>query len=649
MLLLCSRSKLDKPVAERLHALLAQSVDWDYLRASAVRHGVAPLLYRSLQRFEERIPALQLDSLRKLYEHNERRNCWIHRTVAELAATFTAAGIPLLALKDAQLSMQVYPEAALRPMGDLDLLIHAGDLQRVSSIMSELGFTPQQQHASLASHVWACGYERDGLLVDMQWNICQREWDSYGEGNSNFEIEQLWRNAVFMEVQGQQVLVPKPEDMLFHLCLHLEGHRYCELILFVDIAEMLSVYEARLDWAYIIELARSTRSTASLYYVLLLTRHLLDAAIPDGVMQALKPLYFPAPIYDSLFGNLGVLHHSLDDIAQLASPPEPLMRRFETVVRRQAHGAMRLFGDVDALLTEFVESGGGPVLLDGVASLRIYPDALLEPFQPLQIVLLDDDLPRMRGMLEKTGFRIVEGAADVYARQSQFPSRDPLLRNEPTVLQVQVSISHDLHRVLTVRETPSRKEVAVDLIRRKLRSERGDEPRITASIEMVAMSPKELLVVAAAKLGSEPRERLFRLCPLLEVLRRSERCDWKGVHELALEHGVADKVVEALAIVEGFTAPGTVAPDALGGTGSAGRIRLLEFARFDPASWARYSGFKRAYYWMLVMLSLDSWRERLRYLWRSLRRRVLWKALKDFATALRKPQTRDEDVVFWLR
>ena len=114
---------------------------WRRLVDRAIWHGVAPLLYHRLVRSEHLvIPPEQLVRLRDLYLHCLLRNRAILEQLSEIVRETTKAGYPVLALKGAYLSYCVYEEAALRPMGDIDLLALSHDAEKVQRHLKALGY-----------------------------------------------------------------------------------------------------------------------------------------------------------------------------------------------------------------------------------------------------------------------------------------------------------------------------------------------------------------------------------------------------------------------------------------------------------------------------------------------------------------------------
>src|SRR5581483_6988923 len=241
----------------------------------------------------------------------------------------------------------------------------------VSGGLRELGFLPLPQTEMPFTLKYSCGHQfrrpTDNVWVDLQWNITQREWDVYREGSFSFDVARLWSRAVKLTVDNYRLLVPSPEDTLFHLCLHLEGRQYREFILFCDIAELLRSYESRLDWDSFVRLTKEYKAESPVYYALRLTQQLFDLSLPSSLLRQLDPLYNQAHLFGPLFGNLTDLHLSLDDIRLAGTPPRSVMRKFETAVRVQAAGAMQGFKELDALASTFIKNGGTTLIPGGDA------------------------------------------------------------------------------------------------------------------------------------------------------------------------------------------------------------------------------------------------------------------------------------------
>lgn len=657
LLVVCSQTALDASARAAARALLARELDWEYIVETAIRHNVAPLFYHGLSQATAgneratRVPTARRVELQRLHDGNRARNQRLYRVIREIAEAFARAGIQAMGLKDVQLAREVYPDLALRPMGDIDLLIHREDYGLAREVLGSLGFAPLP-HPDIPftlKYAWAHHFrrDRDNVWIDLQWNVVQREWDAYGEGNFDYEIERLWRGTRPMSFDGATLLAPRPEDMLLHLCQHLEGHAYAELVLFCDIAELLRHAERgeRLDWAYVAELARKYRAEATVYYVLYLVERLFGIPRPAQLMEGrghLAPTFLQAGLFAPLYGNLTTLHDSLDQIRLAAAPSERTLRRLTGIVRRQAHGAMQAYRALDDLALPFLQAGGTSIIFDGRSSERVLPASALRPFERIDGLILDRDLDRLRQTLRSRGLTAQsDHGAERYVRRWEAASADPAL-DGPTEMALEVTVETNVAE-LVGQEAPesSMKARAANALWGTMTGRGGDARHITVPLRVAALAPEELVLVLCHRLGRQKQNRLFNLCLPLELLRTyAGPLDWDRVLEMAAHYGVRDPVCQGAAVLGAFTGDPRIARGAPVDCPSE-PPRVLEAARYDAAVWGRYAAFRRPFHYVLSLVSTPGLGDKVRHLRRApvllelvpgiLARRHRSRAARDFA------------------
>jgi hypothetical protein len=117
MLYLLSRSWLDAACAEEVTSVLNTSLDWESIMQSATRHGVAPLVYRTLSRIEDAsaVPPEVRTTLITAYYNNIARNMLMYHELQTVLKTFKfgVAGIAVIVLKGAFLAEVVYGNSGL--------------------------------------------------------------------------------------------------------------------------------------------------------------------------------------------------------------------------------------------------------------------------------------------------------------------------------------------------------------------------------------------------------------------------------------------------------------------------------------------------------------------------------------------------------
>ena len=629
LLIQCSRSVMSLEAKAKASLILDQPLDWDYLLKASIIHATAPLFYNGLSQMgrtrpdEKVVPEKILEELKRLHEHSRTRNERLFQVIHDVGKTFEEAGLEVMGLKDTQLAWEVYPEIGLRPMGDIDLLIHPENYQDVAKALGTLGFEPIQAYdlSYTVNYAWGLAFRRpwDGVWLDLQWNVLQREFDVHSEGNFNFQMERMWSNARAIFVKGTEIKVPNPEDMLFHLCLHLEGHVYAELILFCDIAEMVQAYQGRLNWTTLIEMARKYSSESSVYYVLLLTNRLFQTPIPAYVFEELKPSYFMASLFDGLYGNLATLHLSLDDIRHKAFPTQEVMGHFEEMVREQAVSSMTLYREMDTLVSTFIKAGGTVVVLNEGPSERIFPERLLRPFEAIHGLILDQDFLAMQTAFGRCGFKLKKlGGNLIFQKVCPIRSKDPVLAHRDLSLELEGSLQQEdhYHRQFTYAGGKSKKVIALDLIKKWILNREKGPGGQKAEIKIMALSPEDMVLALCSYVSTRSENRLFgAVCGFQFFENYQGPLDWGKVMKLARARGLTESLGEALPMISAllgnrsFTLPDLKRL----GIPEGQPPRMLEVARYGPSTLEQYPAFKRLFFSILSFFSLDGLRSKARY------------------------------------
>lgn len=211
--------------AARMRAIGRQ--EWPTLFQEAVRHGLAPLLYRRIGStgVQATVPAHDWGRLRTLYLKSLARNLKIFHEVKNVLRLLTDAGIPVIALKGAYLAEGVYGDIALRPMGDVDLLVPKDRLARARNTVMDGGYREQAEGGysgieaicEISNHLMPL-VGASGLAVEIHWTI-ENPMVPF-----RIDVDGLWERAAPVRVGGVEILGLSPEDLVLHLCLHAAAH-----------------------------------------------------------------------------------------------------------------------------------------------------------------------------------------------------------------------------------------------------------------------------------------------------------------------------------------------------------------------------------------------------------------------------------------
>lgn len=289
LLLLCARTSMDPERAERVRALLAGRVDWEYLLATARRHKTMPLLYRHLSATcPEAVPEAVLDRLRAHFRGNNMRNLFLTGELLRLLDALQAHGVSAIPFKGPVLAASVYENLALRDFIDLDMLVHKRDVTKARELLVSLGYQPQYLLTRAQEEVFL-QYEREytfthdskGSVVEVHWEVASKAFPF------SLDTERLWERLGPTRLGSDTIMTFSPEDLLSILCAHGAAHLWGRLGWVCDVAELVRAH-AEMDWEQIIARARRSGSQRILLLGLFLASDLLGASLPEEVSERLR-------------------------------------------------------------------------------------------------------------------------------------------------------------------------------------------------------------------------------------------------------------------------------------------------------------------------------------------------------------------------
>ncbi|MGE3509919.1 MAG: nucleotidyltransferase family protein [Vicinamibacterales bacterium] len=305
-----------------------RELSWEYVLRAADRQGVAALLHRWLaQRPGLAVPDGVREQLHDTYWRGHFRNRLLLEELGRVNQAASAQGILPMPLKGALLAPEYYDASALRPLSDLDLLVHPRDVAAFGAVLQSMGYTEtapspsyvDSERLDLDSHDHCWFASRQGFDAFIEFRVAPLELavgrltdlDPAYTDALRRHARDVWARAA-TTVDGVAVR-QSPEDLLLHVATHLAAkHLDFRLIWLHDLALILRRHA--LDWTYISEHAHQLRMAAPIVAALEAARTYVGAPVTDAqVAQLIRPLR-PGAWFSLTARDLAQLRHHVSTL-----------------------------------------------------------------------------------------------------------------------------------------------------------------------------------------------------------------------------------------------------------------------------------------------------------------------------------------------
>jgi hypothetical protein len=259
--------------------------DWRRLVELAEGHGMAPLLFWSLalDGWPANAPEDARRRLERSFYTSTAANIVLLDELKRILKALNAQGIPVIVLKGAALAPTVYPDPALRPMRDLDLLVRPKDLDAALAALKRLGYRGLMRNY-FRYHVFMQGGTGGETAVELHWSLID-----YAGRQEAGTVERLWGGAEILRLEGgAEALALNPAAHLAYLCDHLWKQHGGGLRLLWCFDIHLLASSGRVDWEAVIAAARASCSQTAVRESLGLAQRYFGTQASQGVREALE-------------------------------------------------------------------------------------------------------------------------------------------------------------------------------------------------------------------------------------------------------------------------------------------------------------------------------------------------------------------------
>jgi len=181
-------------------------------------------------------------------------------------------GIDCILLKGADLIPRLYGVLGLRPLGDVDMLVHECALPSLDLVLRQLGYRPEIDGNPAYR-------DPDGILA---LDIVTSLWYAHDQRS-------IWRRAVSRDVAGVPIKGLGTNDLLIYVTAYNVVHRGWVTTSFARDVAVLVQKEA-VDWDFVVDEACRSHLRIPIYHGLaFVVRRWAGVGIPDHVLRRLAP------------------------------------------------------------------------------------------------------------------------------------------------------------------------------------------------------------------------------------------------------------------------------------------------------------------------------------------------------------------------
>lgn len=301
---LCTRQNFEAAHLQKLITICqGEEIQWDEVFNIAYQQGVSNLVYTNLLKDQNgslAIPRVVMNSFKKAYIRNVFVKKGTSAVLEEVLVLFARKGIDVMLVKGEALNVLVYEQPWYTKSYDVDLVIRAKrdeidetDHREIVDVLEKFN----HQRNLYKEHIEYDYYEHHDITMNNVLAI-----------NS----ERLWQEAHKIQINGYDVFVMTPEDMLIASAINSCRKRFFRLKSLCDIAEIIHKFPD-LNWAILVDRAREYKCNTILYTAFLTTQMTLDCPLPENVLSDLRVNPVRASLINYLAKNL-IRNLSLTDL-----------------------------------------------------------------------------------------------------------------------------------------------------------------------------------------------------------------------------------------------------------------------------------------------------------------------------------------------
>jgi hypothetical protein len=274
-----------KAVIEEGDAAIAAWQNWtDAVDFNDIDYGsqrLIPLLYTKLMDYG-------IDHPKLAYYKGLYRNFWLKnqltlKAAQDVLSELHKAEIETLLHKGIGLVLACDLKLVLRPMDDIDFIVHRQYAQRTIDLMLSLGWKTRFDYPANLDLIHAYSFHNGrGQSIDLHWYTLDTDLTSNN-------LEGYWQRSFPANLEGIPTRVMGATDQLIHTLVHgIRWSRFPPIRWVVDSSMLIEKSKTGVDWDHLVNLTEKLRAGLPVSQGLEYLKKEFQIAIPNHVLQSLS-------------------------------------------------------------------------------------------------------------------------------------------------------------------------------------------------------------------------------------------------------------------------------------------------------------------------------------------------------------------------
>jgi len=262
------------------------SIDIQKLIPLAIRHGILPLIYKTLKPLNDEHLTHNDEILSNLKAHYigiSQRNMLMSAELICIMKLLEENNIEALAFKGPTLAQMAYGDITLRQYSDLDILVQRKDFRMIAAKILTKGYEPLYPIDAFTEDMVMFEMNNDCPFYDVKRGLAvEVHWDFFRKLALPTKKFKPWEETKTVTINGYKIQTLCNETHLLYHSLHGSKHVWERLEWIVDIDRFIRAMPD-LDWDKILKMAKGMGAQKMFLLGIALSQRYFQTPLPANI------------------------------------------------------------------------------------------------------------------------------------------------------------------------------------------------------------------------------------------------------------------------------------------------------------------------------------------------------------------------------